>query len=118
MSTPDNNRQPAKKRFRRDRLKHLLTDILLWVILLIFFVPALWIILTSFRIRNEINAFPPIWIPSGFTLDSYKILFGMPTPEGAFDMGGAMPVPSYARNSVVIATVDGWLCFFTLQVQR
>jgi multiple sugar transport system permease protein len=111
MSNSDNERQPAKKRFQRDWLKHFLTDVLLWVILLIFFVPALWIILTSFRISSEINAFPPIWIPTGFSLDSYKILFGMPTPEGAFGMGGAIPVASYARNSVVIAFVS---TFFAL----
>jgi len=79
--------------------------------LLIFFVPALWIILTSIRIRSEITAYPPVWIPSGFSLDSYKILFGMPTPEGAFGMGGAIPVPAYARNSVVIALVS---TFFAL----
>lgn len=95
-----------KKRFRRNRWKHILSDVLLWVILLIFFVPALWIILTSMRIRSEINAFPPIWIPTGFSFDSYKILFGMPTPEGAFGLGGEIPVVSYARNSVIIALVS------------
>jgi multiple sugar transport system permease protein len=95
-----------KKRFRRNRWKNTLSDVLLWTILLIFFVPALWIILTSIRIRSEINAFPPIWVPTGFSFDSYKILFGMPTPEGAFGMGGEIPVASYARNSVVIALVS------------
>jgi multiple sugar transport system permease protein len=79
---------------------------LLWVVLFIFFVPALWIILTSIRIRSEINAYPPVWIPSGFSLDSYKILFGMPTPEGAFGLGGSIPVADYARNSVTIALVS------------
>jgi len=95
-----------KRRFRRDRWKNTVNDVLLWVILFFFFVPALWIILTSIRIRYEINAYPPVWIPSGFTLDSYKILFGAPTPEGAFGMGGSIPVVEYARNSVVIALVS------------
>ncbi len=81
-----------RRRFRRDRWKEILNEFLLWAILFIFFVPALWIILTSVRIRNEINAFPPVWIPSGLSLDSYKILFGMPTPEGAFGLGGSIPV--------------------------
>ena len=94
-----------KQRFRRDRWKNALNDILLWVILFIFFIPALWIILTSIRLRSEVNAHPPVWIPSGFSLDSYKILFGMPTPEGAFGMGGSIPVADYARNSLVIALV-------------
>ncbi len=95
-----------RRRFRRDRGKEILNEILLWAILFIFFVPALWIILTSVRIRNEINAFPPVWIPSGFSLDSYKILFGMPTPEGAFGLGGEIPVAAYARNSIVIALIS------------
>jgi multiple sugar transport system permease protein len=95
-----------KRRFRRDRWKNAVNDLLLWVVLLFFFVPALWIILTSVRIRNEINAYPPVWIPSGFSLDSYKILFGMPTPEGAFGLGGSIPVADYARNSIVIGLVS------------
>jgi multiple sugar transport system permease protein len=99
-------RSMHKRRFHRDRWKNRLNDILLWLILFIFFVPALWIILTSIRIRSEINAHPPVWIPSGFSLDSYKILFGMPTPEGAFGLGGQIPVADYARNSIVIALVS------------
>src|SRR5574342_796929 len=95
-----------KKRFRRNRWKYIFSDVLLWVILLIFFIPALWIILTSMRIRSEINAFPPIWIPTGFSFDSYKIIFGMPTPEGAFGLGGEIPVMSYARNSIIIALLS------------
>jgi len=100
-----------KRRFRRDRWKNTVNDLLLWVVLLFFFIPALWIILTSIRIRTEINAYPPVWIPSGFSFDSYKILFGMPTPEGAFGLGGSIPVVDYARNSIVIALVS---TFFAL----
>jgi multiple sugar transport system permease protein len=101
-----NETNSLKYRFRRNRGKNILLDVLLWVILLIFFIPALWIILTSIRIRSEIDAFPPVWIPTEFSFDSYKIIFGMPTPEGAFGLGGSIPVVSYARNSVVIALVS------------
>jgi multiple sugar transport system permease protein len=100
-----------KRRYRRDRWKNIFNDILLWVILFIFFIPALWIVLTSVRVRSEINAHPPVWIPQELSLDSYKILFGMPTPEGAFGMGGSIPVADYARNSIVIALVS---TFFAL----
>ena len=103
----------TKTRHRRDRTKNLVLDVALWVILFIFFIPALWIILTSIRNRNEIDAFPPVWVPTGFTLDSYKILFGMPTPEGAFGLGGAMPVAKYATNSIVIALTS---TFFALAI--
>jgi multiple sugar transport system permease protein len=101
----------ARRRSRRIRRSDVLSSVVLWACLLIFFVPAFWIILTSIRIRNEINAHPPVWIPTGFSFDSYKILFGMPTPEGAFGLGGAIPVPAYARNSILIALVS---TFFAL----
>ncbi len=96
----------SRRRSRRVRLNDVLNDALLWAILFFFFIPALWIILTSFRVRSEINAHPPVWIPREFSLDSYKILFGMPTPEGAFGMGGEIPVADYARNSLTIALVS------------
>jgi multiple sugar transport system permease protein len=101
----------ARRRSRRVKWNDVISNVLLWVILFIFFIPAFWIILTSIRIRAEINAHPPIWIPTGFSLDSYKILFGMPTPDGAFGLGGSIPVPAYARNSLVIALVS---TFFAL----
>jgi len=96
----------STRRRRPIRWKNVLNDTVLWAILIIFFVPVLWIVLTSVRIRAEVNAHPPVWIPTKLSLDSYKILFGMPTPEGAFGMGGSMPVANYARNSLVIALVS------------
>ena len=81
-------------------------DILLYIIILAFFLPALWIILTSIRPNIEINARPPVWIPHKLTLDSYKILLGWPTPEGSFGMGAELPFEMYARNSMVIAIVS------------
>ncbi len=101
-----------RSRNRRDRAKGMLNDIVLWAILLIFFIPALWIVLTSIRLRAEVNAHPPVWIPTGFSFDSYKILFGMPTPEGAFGMGGSIPVADYAVNSIVIALVSTLFALF------
>lgn len=96
---------------RRYKRGDLLRDGLLYLIMLIFFLPALWIILTSFRLNVEINSRPPIWLPSALTLDSYKILLGWPTPEGAFGMGGNIPFGQYARNSLVISLIS---TFFAL----
>jgi len=81
-------------------------DTLLYVILLIFFLPSFWIFLTSIRPNAEINARPPVWIPQEITLDSYKILLGMPTPPGAFGMGTNIPFDAYARNSIVISLIS------------
>ncbi len=81
-------------------------DTLLYIIILIFFLPSLWIILTSIRPNVEINARPPVWLPSQLTFDSYLMLLGQPTPEGSFGLGSNIPVASYARNSIVIALVS------------
>ena len=91
---------------RRHRIGDYLRDVVLYVIIIIFFLPVLWIILTSIRPNMEINTRPPVWIPRELTLDSYKILLGWPTPEGAFGLGGNIPFGQYARNSIIIATVS------------
>lgn len=88
-----------RKRTTTDRAR----DALLYIIILVFFLPSLWIILTSIRPNVEINARPPVWIPREITLDSYLMLLGQPTPEGSFGLGSNIPVASYARNSIVIA---------------
>lgn len=84
-------------------------DILLYFIIFLFFVPVLWLLITSIRPNVEINTRPPVWIPQALDFDSYKILLGMPTPEGAFGMGAEIPVAEYARNSTVIALVSTFL---------
>jgi len=95
-----------RRSHRRTRPSDTLRNLALWAIVFIWFLPALWTISTSMRIRNEIDALPPVWIPSTFSFDSYKIIFGMPTPEGAFGLGGSIPVLQYARNSITIALVS------------
>ena len=91
---------------RKYKTADLARDGLLYLIILIFFLPAVWIILTSLRPNVEINSRPPVWIPTQLDLDSYKILFGMPTPEGAFGMGGSIPFGPYVRNSTIIALLS------------
>jgi len=102
---------PRRRHRRPVQWQQVFNDVALWIVILIFFVPVFWIVLTSVRIRSEVNAHPPVWIPTKLSFDSYKILFGMPTPEGAFGMGGSMPVGNYARNSLIIAFVS---TFFAL----
>jgi multiple sugar transport system permease protein len=93
------NTKSGRRRTITDRLR----DLAVWLIVLLFFLPAFWIILTSIRPNVEINTRPPVWLPSSIDLTSYKILLGMPTPEGSFGMGASIPVATYARNSIVIA---------------
>lgn len=108
MSTPGYARS-SRRRTKFDICR----DILLYLILLGFFLPSFWIFLTSIRPNAEINARPPVWIPRGITLDSYKILLGMPTPQGAFGMGANIPFGAYARNSLVISLIST-LCALSL----
>ncbi len=98
--------RPQLRSRRRTRTSDRLRNAALWAIVLFWFMPALWIILTSVRDRIEIDAHPPVWLPHAFSLDSYKIMFGMPTPEGAFGLGGSIPVLQYGRNSIIIALIS------------
>ncbi len=104
------------RRRRKRRKGDLASDVLLYGIIFVFFLPSLWIVLTSVRARIEINAFPPVWVPSlsNLNVDSYKTLFGIPT-EGPF-VATNIPFLDYARNSLVISLVSTIfsLCFGTL----
>jgi multiple sugar transport system permease protein len=87
---------------RRRLLGDQVRDLALYLIVSIWFLPVLWVATTSFRARVEINSRPPVWLPRQIDFDSYKILLGMPTPEGSFGMGGSIPFAAYARNSLMI----------------
>jgi multiple sugar transport system permease protein len=100
------NIERGGRTYRRTRPGDVLRNTALWIIVLIWFVPALWMILTSIRLRTEVDAYPPVWLPSALNFDSYKIIFGMPTPEGAFGLGGSIPVVQYARNSLIVGFVS------------
>jgi multiple sugar transport system permease protein len=88
---------------RKRRAPDRALDAAVYLIVLMFFLPAFWIVLTSIRPNVEINTSPPVWIPQQLDFTSYLILLGQPTPEGAFAMGGAIPIADYGRNSAVIA---------------
>jgi len=86
-------------RWRR-RLTGAALSTLLYVVLAIFFIPTLWIVLTSLRPNVEINASPPVWIPHSLTLDSFRALFSPGLNNES------VPFTSYLTNSVVVALVS------------
>lgn len=45
------------------------------VVTLLFLFPIYWLAAISIKTPEEIYAFPPVWIPSGFQLSSYITLF-------------------------------------------
>src|SRR5688572_13766559 len=46
-------------------------------------VPFLWMLSTSLKMREQLYAFPPEWIPSPVTFESYRVLFD-PLPFDVF----------------------------------
>jgi ABC-type glycerol-3-phosphate transport system permease component len=58
---------------------------------LVFMLPFLWVLSTSFKAEGEIFALPPTLMPKSFTTEHYKAVFD------------TMPFPIYFRNSVFVS---------------
>jgi sorbitol/mannitol transport system permease protein len=86
----------AKQRAPRKRHTGLVVGIVAWIIAILFVIPVLYMVLTSFHSEADASTNPPD-ITAPLTLDSYR----------AFFSGGASPWP-YLANSLtasVLATV-------------
>lgn len=83
------------------RLRQTLYNVLVFVILTLGALPAVWIIFTSIRPNSEVNVTPPVWIPQQITFDAFGSLFGL-NPEYAV----GVPVEEYLRNSVLVAVLS------------
>lgn len=90
-------------RYRKKRPKHLFSKIITFVVLAMFFIPVLWLILTSLRPNIEINTRPPVWISKNINFDSYLALLGFGVNPERFAFGENVPFGSYLRNSVLTA---------------
>ena len=88
------------RKWSRRKVKRELLNLLTVLILLIFALPAIWIIFTAFRPANEVNVTPPVWIPKHLTLDAFANLFGL-NP----DYASGVPVMAYLRNSSLTALI-------------
>lgn len=93
-----------RKKYRKP--KYLLSNIILILILSIFFIPSVWIVLTSVRANIEINARPPIWIPRQLDFSSYTALLGRVESVEKFGFGQSVPFFDYARNSIIASVVS------------
>lgn len=93
-----------RKKYRKP--KYLLSNIILILILSIFFIPSVWIVLTSVRPNIEINARPPIWIPRQLDFTSYTALLGRVESAEEFGFGQSVPFLDYARNSIIASVVS------------
>jgi multiple sugar transport system permease protein len=69
------------------------------VLLLIFIIlPALWIVVSSFRPRKDILAKPAVWVPRDLSLKSYQMIF-----SGSRHGEMSVPVRDYFVNSIIIS---------------
>lgn len=71
-----------------------LYNVIVYLIVLVFFLPVIWIILTSMRPEVEVNARPPIFLPQKLVFDSFIHLFGAGHAEKS------VPFYNYLGNSL------------------
>lgn len=100
MPATDGARSGSRRRWSSRKAKRGLYNLLTIFVLLLFALPAFWIIFTAFRPGNEINTTPPVWIPKRLTLDAFASLFGL-NP----DYASGVPVMNYLRNSTLTALI-------------
>lgn len=81
----------------RKKLHQLSDYILVYGSMLLFILPAMWIVLTAIRPEREVNASPPIWIPESITFSSFEKLFGGNT------VAGSVAFMDYFRNTLSIS---------------
>jgi multiple sugar transport system permease protein len=71
---------------------------LLWLLLAIGSIavigPFYWMLVTSFKIRQEVLRYPPTWWPETFTWDNWKALNDLPIGNFA----------TFFKNSIIVAT--------------
>jgi multiple sugar transport system permease protein len=83
------------------RLRTTVYNLIVFAILTLGALPAIWIIFTAIRPNSEVNVTPPVWIPQRITFDAFESLFGL-NPEYAV----GVPVDDYLRNSVLVALLS------------
>jgi multiple sugar transport system permease protein len=101
---------PATRRRRRRRRTALWAARLIMLAVVFFFAltPIVWIVFTSFKPQNEWIHQPPIWIPSHWTILSYKDMWNSGGREAVIN---SLIV---VTTSTAIATVFGSLCAYSL----
>lgn len=93
MAGPDVNMLATRQRERAIRLTIVAIGLLFTVL---WFVPLLWVILTSLKPTGEILTNPPQWIPSEFTFEHYQKVL-------------EKPIGQWTINSLYISIVSTFL---------
>jgi multiple sugar transport system permease protein len=80
-----------------NKVKKVVLYVLTIMLLIFIILPALWIVVSSFRPRRDILAKPAVWVPRELSLKSYRMLF-----SGRRHGEMSVPVREYFRNSIII----------------
>ena len=80
------------------RLKKGILNVITAIVLIIVLLPALWVIVSSFRPRKDILAKPAVWIPRELSFKSYRMIFSR-ARHGEM----SVPVREYFINSIIIS---------------
>ncbi len=91
---------------KKKHIRHIPSKVLTGIVLVLFFIPVLWLILTSMRPNIEINTRPPVWISRNFNFDSYLALLGFGVNPERFAFGENVPFGAYLRNSLVASVAS------------
>ncbi|HXF63957.1 MAG TPA: carbohydrate ABC transporter permease [Caldilineaceae bacterium] len=86
MDAPHSSRPIVAGMSRKAICNGVKTVVLYAIILLmasLTLIPFLWMLSTSLKVRDQLYAFPPEWIPDPITFESYRVLFD-PLPFGTF----------------------------------
>jgi ABC-type glycerol-3-phosphate transport system permease component len=67
----------------RTGVKTMAIYVVILVMAALTLVPFLWMLSTSLKVREQLYAFPPEWIPAPISLESYRVLFD-PLPFDIF----------------------------------
>lgn len=66
----------TNKRISGRRERHLLTYIILVGFALIYLIPIIWLVISSFKEESELFRFPPSLLPEKFSVSNYVDAWG------------------------------------------
>lgn len=111
MTTPTattNDTTPRTRRRGRSSIGRYLAWACLIILLIITVFPFYWMVRSSFASNASLISDPGALWPAEPTLDAYRRVFGLTTPEEAIAQGGAgasIDFWLYLRNSAIVATL-------------
>jgi multiple sugar transport system permease protein len=89
-----------KSRAQQTMLGHLLLQLLLMLLGLLYMVPLLWVLSTSFKAENKVFTFPIQWIPNPFIWQNYQQLLSL------LEFSGIPAILFFFQNTLIVAVLS------------